>query len=168
MGPGRLGLLAWTLSPNAFTGTAPVAGTLQVARLNIKTCPVTIANLVVGVVAAGTTMTSGQNFAGLYSAAGALLGQTADMSTTWNSVGYKVMPLQAPVVYGQPWLYVAWYARATGLPQFARAGTLGNANFGLTGTNAIYGTANTALTTALPSTLGAITASDTQYFVAIS
>lgn len=168
-GPLASGLIAWSRQPAAFTGTAPAAGTLNVVKVNYRgVLPFTINNIILGVVTAGATMTAGQNFAGVYDCAGVKVAQTADMSTTWNSVGYKVMPVQTPVLYHQPWIWVAWYSRAATVPQFARDGVLANANFGLTGTACLLGTANTGLTTALPTPLGAITLADTQFFAAIS
>lgn len=167
-GPNRSGLQGWSIPPVALAGTAPVAGTLQLVKIDIRQAPMVITNVILGVFTLGTTLTSGQNFAMLYGADGTKLGQTVDMTATWGSLGLKVMALTAPVTYHGPWCWVGFYARGTATPLFARGLTLAGLNFGQTAGNANYATANTALTTTPPATLGAITAQDVQYFAAIS
>jgi hypothetical protein len=55
---------------------------------------------------AGSGLTAGQNWAGIYSSAGALVGQTADQSTAWAATGTLSMAITSPFTAtpGMYWL----------------------------------------------------------------
>lgn len=74
---------------------------------------------------AGATLTAGQCLAGLYTAAGARVGVTADMTTTWTTAGNKAMALTAPYEAAPGKYYVAFLFNGTTSPTFACGSTLG-------------------------------------------
>lgn len=165
------GGLTWTGDPVTATGTFTLAtgGTVYVVALKALNRVVT--NIVIGVQTAGATLTSGQNFAGLYQN-GALLASSADLSTTWNSTGVKTIPLSNPVLPLGELVYAAFVFNGTTGPTLGTHGTpLSNAalnNVGLAATVARFGTANTGVTTALPATLGTVSALSQSPFVMLS
>lgn len=161
--PADHGLLGWAYDvAGAVNSAAPsAAGTLQLVRLAIP-FSVTVNSLALYVTTAGSGLTSGQCFAGLYSSAGTLLAATADQSTAWNTTGAKIMTLTSAQTVNEGYVYVGFYANGTTLPLFARAnGTGGLANFNLNGASGSatawrFAAANTGLTTAPPGTLGSM------------
>lgn len=98
------GLKSWSFDPaTAAAGVVPTSGTIIMAKLYL---PAGTVNAVgVSINSAGVTLTAGQNFMGLYNQAGTRLGVTADQSAAWTSVGYKQIPLVAPVVIASPGFY---------------------------------------------------------------
>jgi hypothetical protein len=168
------GFVAWNYDfanqngSSQFQGGA--AGTLTVMGIKIPAAT-TISNVVLWVLGAGVSLTSGQCFAGLYQN-GTLIGSTADQSTAWQTVGLYTMPLVGgPYSVSAGTVYVGFYCRGTTSPALARTSTgLTSAvlNVGLTSNNYRCATANTGLTTALPSTLSAQTAAFTNYWAAVS
>lgn len=166
------GLQAWTYDPVSATASLALATAGTVYVVALKTNPRLISNIVVGVQTAGGTLTASQCFAGLYQN-GALLGSTADQSGVWNSTGVKTMPLASPVNPLGGLVYAAFVFNGTTGPALAHAGAaLTNAaldNVALAATVARFGTANTGVTTALPATLGAVSALSTAtYWVGLS
>jgi len=156
------GLQAWTFDPAsqpAGTYTLATGGTVYVVAL--KTNPRLITNIIVGVQTAGGTLTASQCFAGLYQN-GALIASTADQSGVWNSTGVKTMPLASPVIPLGGLVYAAFVFNGTTGPTLATGGTpSSNAalnNVGLAATVDRFGSANTGVTTALPATLGTVSA----------
>jgi hypothetical protein len=169
--PQDQGLIAWTCDPAATNNTQiiPGAGQLMTAKLVIPVLS-TITNIIMSISPAGSGLTSGQNFAGLYNPAGTLLSATADQTTPWASASLKTMALSSQQTNLPPGIYtVAFYANGTTLPTL-RCGTSGSSwpNAGLATANSRFGLANTGLTTALPGTLGAITANEFAWWIALS
>lgn len=172
--PAESNFIGWSFDPADTQAGAGVsaAGALQLVRVKIP-ASVTVTNIVLHVAAAGVTLTSGQNFAGLYSGAGVLLGAgavTADQSTAWQSTGVKTMPLTVAQAATGPYVYVGWFANASGsTPSFARASSFspGLINTGLTAPNLRFATADTGLTTALPGSIGAQTAATSAFWVGL-
>jgi len=121
--PERHGWLSWNFPPvNCAGGTIVTSGRINLFRIDVPRT-VTINNILAIVTTAGSTLTSGQNLAGIYDSSGNRLGQTADQSTPWTSTGLKTMALTAPVtIQGSQdtYLYVAILSVGTTPPTFAR------------------------------------------------
>lgn len=166
--PGNHGLISWSMDPALCSGaTAPTSGQVILVRLHISAAT-TINNIVAVVATAGTALTAGQCFAGLYSAAGAKLGETADQSSAWATTGVKTMPLTSPVAVQAGDYYVALLAVGTTPPAWARGSVIGAlANIGITATTSRFGVATGSSVTALPSSL-TVGATSTAYWAAAS
>lgn len=161
----------WTYDViQAAAGTAPAAGTLFLARVHLPVATI-ITNILLHVTAGGTGLTSGQNFAALYSAAGARLDVTADQTAAWTSPssGLKTMALSGgPTLRPAGDYYIAWWSTGTTPPSLLRISTV-NANAGLSAPNLRSATADTGLTTTGPANFGAQTAlNNTAYWAALS
>lgn len=98
-GPNDHGYLAWSDDVCGPTTSAnPGVGQVRMVKLPRLPQSVTISNVVAFVGTAGSSLVAGQNFAGLYDAAGTRLGVTADQTAAWGTTGLKSMALTAPVV----------------------------------------------------------------------
>ena len=161
------GLLSWTLDPAHASGTFTLAtgGTVYLAQL--KVVDRVVSNLVYQVTTAGATLTSGQCFAGLYQN-GVLIGTSADQSGVWNSTGVKTTALVAPVTPLEGAVYAAFVFNGTTGPTLSSGATVAGVNAGIAATASRFGTANTGVTTALPATLGTVSALSASPFVAVS
>jgi hypothetical protein len=162
--PADQNLLAWNFDYGNVSGnTQLTAGNLYLMGIKIPSAT-TITNVVLWVAGAGSSLTSGQCFAGLYQN-GTLIGSTADQSTAWQTAGIYQMPLVGgPYSVSAGTVYVGFYYRGSTSPGFVRSGTgftAGALNVNLSSNNYRSATANTGLTTALPSTLG----TQSTYFV---
>ena len=149
-------MIQWTFDPASnMVGTALTSGTVNMAKIWIRQ-PVTINDVGASIATVGTGLTAGQNFAGLYDSAGIRLGQTADQTAAWGTVGYKQMALTAPVVIAAPGAYyVAILSNAgTATPAFARGSALTSsiANANTTAANGRFTTGPAAQTT-LPASI---------------
>lgn len=170
--PADRGYLAWTQPLWAISATTalPAAGTVNLRRIRrVPAGPVT--SILVYLGAAGSGLTSGQCFAALYTAAGALIGQTADQATPWASGGLKTMALTGgPFTVAAGDLYIAaWFNGTTG-PSLVRSG-FANAtltNIGLASPNLEAATANASVTTTAPSSLGAQTVTTLEWWAALA
>lgn len=168
--PSNVGMKAWTFDPANVSGQSPVtAGALNLSMVYLPD-PALITNVVLIVGSAGVTLTASQCFAALYSGAGNLVDVTADQSTAWASTGVKAMALAAgPVSLAAGYYYVGLFSNGSTQPSFSRVLTAAFvANAGTAAPNLRFATANTGLTTAMPATLGAQTASGTAYWAALS
>lgn len=156
--PADQGLLGWTYDPAMAIGfIAPVAGVLHLQGIQVRAATTSL-GAVMTQVAAGTLLTAGQNFLGLYTSGGVLVAQSADLSATWTILNQLVnvsWVSPALVVPGQYWVGIL--ANSTGvLPTFRSAMTgqstsysLG-LNAGLTPANYRFAAQGSGLT-ALPS-----------------
>lgn len=166
-------LQSWAFDPAHANSTYTLATGGTVYVVAVKMNPRVITNVVAAVTTAGSVLTSGQCFAGVYQN-GALLGSTADQSGVWNSTGLKTMPLASPVQVTQGGLvYVALVFNGTTGPTLsAGIGTgmteQGVNNAGLLAASARFGTANTSVTTALPASLATVAALNFTPWVALS
>ncbi len=165
--PSFHGWLAWAFDPihsavpnGGFNGAN---GTLYCVGLCLPKRS-TVTNVVMRVKTAGATLTSGQNFAGLWDSAGNLVGATADQSTAWTSTGIKTMalaggPFNLPsgIYYAGPW------SNGTTRPHFSGIDSAGWASFG-----GRYGIRKTSLTTTAPSTLDSPADLGGMWWVALS
>lgn len=155
-GPADQNLIAWNYDPVAASGSAvPASGVIQLVRIVLRE-PATITNVLLHVGVAGTGFTSGDQFAGLYTAAGSRVGVTADQTTNWGSTGLQTMPLTAPYAAAAGTYYVAFVQTGSANVAFARstgiASTSAMANAGLTAATARFATNGTSQTT-LPSSI---------------
>jgi hypothetical protein len=150
-------LIAWTYDPPAATASsAPTSGTVQLLRVILPQAQ-TVTNVLVEVAVAGATLTSAENFAGLYSAAGVLLSATADQSSNWLNTGLQTMPLttvQTGLAAGI--YYIGLVSNGVTTPAFARGGGLAGEstmiNAGLTAATARFATGPATQST-LPGTI---------------
>lgn len=164
------GFLTWTFEPQmcASSGNQPTAGVLQLARVHVPAAT-TITNIVLFAQTAGSTLTSGQNFAALYTSGGSLLAATADQSTAWASTGTKTMALTSAQSVAAGDYYVGFYANGTTAPAFSRAaGAFSIVNTGLSNANSRWATAATGLTTAMPASAGTVSSSSNSWWAALS
>lgn len=115
--PSDHGFEAWTHDPYyPASSTAGTSGTVYVVRLPVRRA-YTSAALWWGVVGSGTVPVAGQNWTGIYSSAGQLLGQAAaDGQIT--SAGGKRSPITA-AVSGQ-FVWAAFLFNATTVPTMLR------------------------------------------------
>lgn len=168
-----LNYLAMTVDGALCSGNvAPTAGLLQLARLHLPYGG-SVTNVHLQVTTAGTSLTTGRNFAGLYTAAGVLVASTADMTSPWGTggTGEKVMALAGgPYVCAAGDYYVGWFANNSSgsNPSFLRQGSTPVVNGRLAAPNLRFATADTGLTTALPSTFGTQTAASNGWWAALS
>lgn len=172
--PGDHNLSGWSFPPEEVQGgtIVPTAGLLQVVRVRAMSSIAT--NLLMYVTTAGATLTANQCLAALFTDAGALLGAGAvsgNQATAWQSTGLKTMALTvAQAVTPYAWYRVGFYANGSTLPTFARGAAVAAGaalNAGLS-SSLRWSTADSGLTTAMPSTLGAQTTIGTAWWAAIS
>ena len=149
------GLITWNFSPGPnMVATALTSGTVNMVKVWIRQ-PVTVTTVAVGIGTVGAALVAGQNFAGLYDASGNRLGQTADQTANWGTIGGKNMALTAPVVVNTPGaFYVAILSNAGTTPAFARGSALTPSivNINLTATDGAWTTGPAAQTT-LPASI---------------
>lgn len=102
--PEDFGLLAWTYDPATVgAGVVPATGSIIMVKMWFEVGTVTSLGVFVNVAGAG--LVANQSFMGLYDQAGTLLGQTADLSVTFTSVGYKQNALVTPVAISTAGFY---------------------------------------------------------------
>lgn len=170
-----LGLVAHSFPAAQIQGgtIVPTAGLIHVVR--VRALSAVAVNVELYVTTGGTSLTSGRNFAALYADNGGLLGAgavTADQSTAWQSTGRKSMALSVGQgITANAWYRVAFFANGSVLPTFGRAAALDSSAAGIVGGLSApfrYSTADSGLTTTMPSNLGAQTAIGTAWWAAIS
>lgn len=165
--PSHYGYIAWAYDPTlCSTTTLITAGLLYVTGIQIPAAT-TVTNIVAAVGALDSGLAAGQNFAAIYQG-GTLLGATADQQTNWATTGLKIMPIAGgPVAVAAGLAYVGWYAGARTTLAFSRTGNA--LVYPVNGAGITRAaTANSGLTTSIPSTLGALTTSGHGYWTAIS
>lgn len=126
------GYSAWTQDP----ATCPASGTTASGIVYLSKIKVVNRSTVVSTVAYAASgspagMTSGQNFVGIYSSAGALLATSVDQTTNFGSAGAKTATLASPVTLAVGYYYVAFLTNGTTPPTF-----MGGSNSFQTGLNA--------------------------------
>ncbi len=169
--PADQGYQAWTYDVagvQSFT-VVPTAGLLEVIRIPIRR-PTVVTSITLYLSVAGSVLTAGQCFVGLYNSAGALVGSTADQSTVWAANGVKTSALVGgPFTVTGPYCYVGIVFNGVTGPTIARSGVLiaSAANAGMTGPTYRYSTADAGVTTTLPGTLGVQTSRGTMWWVAL-
>jgi hypothetical protein len=148
-------LLGMTYDPIAAT-TAQASGTggvLNIAKIVMPEGGVVV-SVLFQIVTSGTALAAGRCFVGLYNSAGALIGKTADMATTFATTGNKTVALTAPTA-SQPQgaeVFVATLWSGTTGPQLRGVAGTGMANIGISAAKDYrFATAGSALTS-LPAT----------------
>lgn len=117
-------LLAWTGRPGAASNSSGLSsGIMGLTKMYIpRSTPITRLTLYVGT--AGNTLTTGQNFVGLYTNAGVLIGTSADQTTAWGTTGVKTAALTGgPFVANSSnvedyWVWTAVLGNGTTPPAF--------------------------------------------------
>lgn len=103
------GFLAWTIDPAIFsTAIAATNNTLTLIRVNIRNS-ISVSNVCLYVTGGGVSLTSSENYAGLYNSSGTLIASTADQTSSWASSGLKTMALSGGP-YGLTGGTFAWIA----------------------------------------------------------
>ena len=153
--PSVQNLIAANMDPaNASGAPAPAAGTIFYYAIWVPQAT-TISNVLCQVTTAGVTITN--CYMGLYSTAGTQLAVTANLSTTLNSTGTKIIPFTSSVAVSAGLYYIGYLVgTAATAPAYSGAGSTPVMNVGATYTaNALTGGARAmtgaASTTALPS-----------------
>jgi hypothetical protein len=164
--PQDFGYLGWTIDPTLASGTPRTLqnGVLNFARVRAVTSG-PVGHLGYFVNAAGTLLTAGQSFIGLYdtgqTAAGVatLLATSADQSGVWTSPGgYSTAMTAAAVVASGGDYLVALVTNFTGTsPSFTIGGAVQFSliNMGLTGLSLRMGHDSASGQTTLPATMPA-------------
>lgn len=168
--PADQGFLTWQGDPALYTtGSTTTGGTVYLSRLHLPVAA-TVTNVCLFVTAVGVALTSGQCFAALYSAAGGLLGTTADQSAAWVSTGLKTMALAGGTYSATAAdYYVAFFWNGSTSPTWLRGASQSSVNVGLSAPNLRFASADTGRTTSMPSTLGAQSSvSATAWWAALS
>lgn len=163
------GMIAWPYDPSAAASTTALAtaGTVYLVKVHVPVAS-SVTNIITQVTTAGSTLTAGQCFAGIYQG-GTLLGTTADQATAWASTGVKTMALAGgPIAVAAGDVYIAFVFNGTTGPTLPRGNGNALINAGLTAANSRYATADTGVTTTLPSTLGTRTALSVSYWAGLS
>lgn len=164
--PTDQGLISWAFDPAAIQSSQlTTAGTVFVVGLKVPAT--TITNVILLVATAGSGLTAGQCFAGLYQG-GTLLAATADQATNWASVGAKTMALTSPQAVTAGTVYVAYFSTGTTQPALFRGASTVGSTVGMSAGAGRYGTADTGRTTSLPATLGAISNSSATVWAGVS
>jgi hypothetical protein len=116
--PADLGLLGQSFDPSLMQGNgdALTSGQPQLVKIPVRD-PIRVSKVRFYVVAGGTC-TSGQCFAGLYSAAGAKLGGSADQAATWQATTNNPVDCtltSGPFLASPPWVWamLLWNGTAT-------------------------------------------------------
>lgn len=112
--PEDYGFQSWVCDPEMMFQGSGTNGYLWMMAIRAKLS--TITSLVLNLYTAGGTLTSGRNWAGLYSATGTLLGSTADQTTNWSgAVGLQKMPIVGGPVTVTPGdvYYLGWVSYGT-------------------------------------------------------
>jgi hypothetical protein len=164
------GLTTWTQDPATCAAgqLLPAAGTVHFARIHLPVAA-SITNILMFVSTAGSGLTSGQCFAGLYTAAGSLIASTADQATAWASTGTKTMALAggAQALAAGDYL-IGFFANGSTLPSFLRGVSQSAVNAGLSASTSRYGTAATGQTTSMPSSIGTLAGASNAWWCALS
>lgn len=171
--PNDYGWLAWNFDlVVGWPGSALTGGTLFLSAIKIPAAT-TITNVILHCSGAGSSLTSGQCFAGLFQG-GNLLAATADQSTAFTSTGIKTMALTSAQSVSAGTIYVGVFANGSTLPSFlmtvfnSQLGGNAAINTGLAQGSFRFASANTGLTTAMPSTIGTQSTPNRMLWAAVS
>jgi hypothetical protein len=121
--PGDRGLIAWTFPPwditteSACTGELP-SGDVGLTKVYVRQAQ-TITNIVLAIGnQIGGSLTTGQNYVGLYNSSGGSVAASADQSTAWANTGNKntslVIPLNTPYAAAAGWYWIAYLCNESG------------------------------------------------------
>lgn len=158
--PSTVPIVAWNYDIVSATGAtgALTSGTIYLIRIDLPGSPVTVTNLLYIITTGGSTLTSAQNFAGLYDHLGNQIGVTTDQTTNFASTGLggaagAGVPLTGgPFTGSWPFVYVAIVSNGTTPPAFQRGTGTGSSNLGAVARNLRWAT-NVTGQTSLPATV---------------
>ncbi len=166
--PGDHGIIGWNY-PADLAGSStimPTATLVHIAKILVPTAQ-TITNLHIHIATQGGTLTN--SYMALYNSAKGLLSQSADQSSAnsnWQTGGFKAVALGTPQVVAAGVYYVAfWVGTAVTMPTPSRSSNNSIVNANLATAVSRWATADTAITTTGPSTLGTFTATNIAYWV---
>lgn len=167
-GPQDNSLISWSFDVASAAGsTNMVSGNIYWIKVPLR-ANATITNVHFFLVTAGTVLTAGQCFAGIYSSTGALLRSTADLSSGANGFANTleaIAPLTSPIAVNittNPWVWVALLANFGGTaPAPLRASSQGI--FGNIGGIAVARSRWAIALTAQAALVGPITPSTVNY-----
>lgn len=149
------GLVSWAYDPSSQLASMTMT-TGVIYMVKMKFTAGTVSALGVSISAAGVGLTAGQSFLALYDNNGVLVGQTADQSVAWTSLGYKQANLVTPINVSTGYYHVAAFSNGATPPGIARGNNIATtpsiSNLNLTAANARWATAGTA-TTAPPASI---------------
>lgn len=131
--PADHGLITWTHDPATLrsASNATTSGTVYLCKVKIMG-RATVSKISVGIETAGSGLTSGQSYVGLYDSSGNRLAVSADQSGNWTAAGMKTIALTASQALAPGNYYVAILSVGTTPPQFSMgAGGAANINVGL-------------------------------------
>jgi len=142
-GPSDSAFLGQSLDGAGEIGGATIltGGTVYIGAVAVRRS-LTISNVWCAVGTAGATLTSNQNFMGLYNSVGTRLAVTADQTTAFGSTGLKSPALTVAQAVGPGIYYVAVLSNGTTPPTLARGVT------NLTNLSALHNVGNLATATA--------------------
>jgi hypothetical protein len=129
-----------------------------------------VSNIHIGIETAGSGLTAGQCFVGLYDSSGTRLAVSADQASNWTSTGGKTIALTSAQTLAVGYYYIAILAVGTTPPLFSMgAGGAMSVSPGLTTANARFLTGPSSQTS-LPSsiTLGSQTPNTRAHWAALS
>ena len=123
--PADYGFITWTYDPllASATSATSTAGQVYLMRINLRAAS-SVTNIIMGVTGIGSGLTSGKNFAGIYSSSGSLVAQTADMTTLWTTPGNGqiTMPLSGgPYALNAGWYWITMLFNGTTSPSWIKA-----------------------------------------------
>lgn len=156
----------------ASAASVLTSGTVTHVRVDLLT-PATVSTITLPVFNAGSGLTAGQNFVGLYDSAGTRVAVSADQSASWATNGEKNIALTAPYAAAAGTYYIAMLSNGTtpiGILRSVTTGAVtGVLNHGLTAATARWATGPTAQTT-LPAsiTMASRTPLNTSYWAGLS
>jgi len=150
------GMIAWTCDPYANSGSSTITtGTPFMSKIWIRE-PVTLSSIGISITTAGVALTVGQNFVGIYNAAGTRIAQSADQTAAWAGTGYVQAAMTAPVAVTPGAYFLTLLSNGTTSPNLARGAVAGSGagtiNFGLTATTGRFAT-GPAAQTSLPASI---------------
>lgn len=173
-GPEDHGLSGWTFDPGEGVFGAlllPAAGVIKVARVRLMK-PV-LTNIILHFTVGGSALSN--CYVAAYNDAGALLGPgavSADQSTSWQSGGTKIVPLNTPmaVVPGDIYRLAWWWGAGTTAPTQSRGSNSGSAiiNVNQSAGTARFATANSGVGASAPANLASLAGDSTAWWVGAS
>jgi hypothetical protein len=120
--PEDYGLIGWTHDPAEAVGSTNTLAAGQPTFYLLRAAvDGYVDSVFMNCTLAGATLTSGQNFLGLYDMSGNQLAVSADLSTTWTSTGNRQYAFTAPtrLITAGERLALVVLANGTTLPKFA-------------------------------------------------
>lgn len=122
--PDDHGFLSWSTDPATNVNQVTItAGVLYGTRLEIRR-RISVTNVVLFCSTGGSTLTSSQNFAGLYDSDGAQIGVSADQTSAWGSSGVKTAALASgPFTVDPGFVWVVLVSNGSTPPRFAVGST---------------------------------------------